>query len=382
MGAFRIGTGALEAYDTISKFGKGLEKQKEARDSIFDNTPGLDLFQLLGDDELTKKGNPKNKKGTVKGADGNWYRKTSFDELKEKAKKVKSLDFDLDKELNINKQLTELDLLNWGNNIGFDLDTAKSKIPKFDYSKTRIPFYDTMLEFDHDDLVQKGLMDSNGLKNSFEEFSMYQDIVAEMRDTSKTGNKPGLLQRLFGGAKKGGSKALGAADDVAGKVTGLTSTSLMGAVSAGGEMAATATAGAVTGGGGTVGSIGGVASGVIGSGGTAGIVGSAVATAAPLIAIAAILAGAYTQSEKFRKSVKNFADTSLSGVTSGFEKVKDGIKKGWEAAQPFVDVLKEGLKNIGDLLAPVLNFLGPIVDGFFNIVGMGIGAVFEGIGTF
>lgn len=311
MGAFRIGTGALEAYETISQFGKGLGKQREARDALWDNAKGLMVPDSTG-----------KKKRNVPVDTSSVVTDNIFDTFTGVTEQTRNYDMPV-------KESFPLDL---GNVIDVveDVDDNGNTILR-----------QSALGLDDISPVFK-----DGVKEGLEE---------AVDTTAKTKSKKGILGILGGVAD-----------------TGLSLTG----------MAGTATAGAATGGGATVGSVGGVASGVIGSGGTAGIIGSAAATAAPFVVLAAVIAGAYTQSEKLRKSVKNFADNVLSGVKSGLGRVKDGLKKGWEAAQPFVDVLKSGLKIIGDFLAPIVDLLGPVVSGFADIVGMGLGAIFEGIGTF
>lgn len=348
MGVFRIGTGVLETYDTLSKFNRGLGKQRDAKAAIWENAKGLDLFSLIRGDELTGKGNPRKKKNAVKGADGNWYRKTSIDELTEKAKAAKTLDVDFD-DVFKTKTPTEFELLNWGNNIGFDTDKAKSRIPEFNF---------------------------NTGDYGVQEYMLYKDVIADIGDNANKAGKKGILQQLFGSAKSSGGKLGGKILDGTDDFTGLLMTGAAGMASS----TAASTAGAVTGGGATVGSAGGVAGGVIGSGGALGTIGSAAAAIAPFAALAAIIAGAYSQSENFRKSIKNFADNVSSSVKPALDNIKDGFSKGWKAAQPLVDCFKDGLKTIGDILAPIVNFMGPIVSGFADIVGMGLGALFETVG--
>ena len=310
MGAFRIGTGALEAYDTISQFSRGLGKQREAKDALWDNAKGLMVPDSTG-----------KRKRNVHVDTSSVVTDNIFDTFTGVTEQTRNYDMPV-------KESFPLDL---GNVIDVveDVDDNRNTILR-----------QSALGLDDISPIFK-----DGVKEGLEE---------AVDTTAKTKGKKGILSILGGVADTGLSLA---------------------------GMAGTATAGAATGGGATVGSMGGIASGIMGTVGS-GAVGGAATVAAPFIALAAILVGAYTQSENLRKSVKNFADNALGGVKSGLGKVKDGLKDGWEAAQPFVDVLKEGLKNVGDALAPVLNFLSPVVEGLGEIVGMGLGAIFEGIGTF
>lgn len=340
MGAFRIGTGVLEAYDTLSKFNRGLGKQREAKAAIWENANGLDLFSLIGGDELTGKGNPRKKKNAVKGNDGKWYRKVSAENFESGS---------VNESANI-----------FGSARG---DTRQRK----DYINSAVDSFPFQVDFGNViDLASD--IDENGNIILKQSALGLDDLTPVFKDGVKSGIEEAVDATAKSKNKKSMIGILGGAADTGFSLTGLSG------------MAGASTAGAVTGGGATVGSAGGVAGGVIGSGGALGTIGSAAAAIAPFAALAAIIAGAYSQSENFRKSIKNFADNVSSSVKPALDNIKDGFSKGWKAAQPLVDWLKDGLKQVGDFLAPIVNFMGPIVSGFADIVGMGLGALFETVG--
>lgn len=337
MGVFRIGTGVLETYDTLSKFNRGLGKQRDAKAAIWENAKGLDLFSLIRGDELTGKGNPRKKKNAVKGNDGKWYRKVSAENFESGS---------VNESANI-----------FGSARG---DTRQRK----DYISSAVDSFPFQVDFGNViDLASD--IDENGNIILKQSALGLDDLTPVFKDGVKSGIEEAVDVTAKSKNKKSMIGILGGAAD-----TGLSLTGLSG-------MAGASTAGAVTGGGATVGSAGGVAGGVIGSGGT---IGSAAAAIASFTVLAAIIAGAYSQSENFRKSIKNFADNVSSSVKPALDNIKDGFSKGWKAAQPLVDWLKDGLKQLGDILAPIVNFMGPIVSGFADIVGMGLGALFETVG--
>lgn len=321
MGAFRLGTGAVTAYTDIQKALEGGRKIAEAREAAYGiNLTGLTVPGL-------------NKDGSVS--------------------KSKRVPIDTS---SIAATATSLDIF----------DNAKSRIPEFEHTV-------------------------GGGARELGEFIAYKEAIEGLN--RPTDEKKGFFARikeLLGKGKNAGGRTLAAADDAAAAITGsaIQKNTITGLGMIGMEGAETGTAAAMaaraagTAGleGASVAAMGGIGGGMTASGGLSGLaaaLGPLAAGAAIVGGIIVTLVGAYKSSEKFRESLSKFKES----IAPGIGKVKDAFKE--------LGPVWEGLKHaggeffgvIGDVLAPVVTALGPFVNAFIELAGMGLQALFEGIAT-
>lgn len=129
-------------------------------------------------------------------------------------------------------------------------------------------------------------------------------------------------------------------------------------------------------------SIGGAVAGGLGSAGSA--VGGAVSGIASAAGPLAIIAGIAATIALAVKNSKLFRDalSRLGHAGSTFMKpLKEGFDKCAEAIQPIIPFAKNLFGLIGDIAGVAVDCLAPFVEGLAWILGSGVGAILEAIGT-
>lgn len=350
MGAFRLGTSAVESYVMLKHFGSGIGNQNTVRNAIADrelatNNPTewikRNAITSVGANAMygagTQVGNI-NGRGTVKGSG---LTSTLAGAEKNYSKRVMS--------------------------VGSDVLGEASYYPMGAVTQGAIYEAGTVVG----NINGKGTVRGAGLTTKAKNSNSYKKVMSIGSDTmgsvpvysiaeTATPKTSGMYE---GGSwfKKVGKGALKSA--AAGEV-GMATATEAGATTLGGA----SIGGAVAGGLGSAGSaVGGAISGIA----------SAAGPLAIIAGIAATIALAVKNSKLFREALSR-----LGHAGSTFMKpLKEGFDKCAEAIQPIIPFAKNLFGLIGDIAGVAVDCLAPFVEGLAWILGSGIGGILEGIGT-
>lgn len=350
MGAFRLGTGAVESYLTLQKFGSGLGKQKTVREAVEDrelatNNP-LEWLKKnavtgVGEGAIYEAGTQVgtiNGRGTVKGTG---LASTLQGEEKNYSKKVMSVGGDVVGEASFYPMgsvgaVTQGAIYEAGTQVGTINSKGTVKGAGLTTKAKKKNNYKKVMSLGSDAVGTVPVYSIAGTEAT--------DVIKEVP------KKESWLKRVGKGALRS------AAAGEAGMVT-------------------TTEAGATTLGGSSIGSI--VAGGLGSAGNAIGGIASAAGPVAVIAGIAATIALAIKNSKLFRAALSR-----LGHAGSTFMKpLKEGFDKCAEAIQPIIPFAKSLFGLIGDIAGVAVDCLAPFVEGLAWILGSGVGAILEGIGA-